>query len=61
MVFSAGVAGCWTFLSSNYDKFNFLVIISLIFIFIFGFGVTINLYRFSDIMKNLQNLQKDLK
>lgn len=60
LVFSAGVAGCWAFLSANYTKVDFLVIISLVLIFIFGLGVTMNLFRFGDIMDEMKKLEKEL-
>lgn len=60
LVFSAGVAGCWAFISSHYEKIDFLVIVSLIFIFVFGFGVGMNLLKFSDLAQKLDELERNL-
>ncbi|TWO20458.1 hypothetical protein YZ82_03755 [Campylobacter hyointestinalis] len=60
LIFSAGIAGCWAFLSTNYEKIDLLVIVSLILIFIFGLGVTMNLFRFSIIIDEIKKLEKEL-
>lgn len=63
LVFSAGIAGCWAFISSHYNNDNnvdFLVIISLILIFVFGFGVGMNLLKFSDLTQKIDELDKEL-
>ena len=59
LVFSAGIAGCWAFISSHYNVF-FFVIISLILIFVFGFGVGMNLLKFSDLTQKIDELDKEL-
>ena len=59
LVFSAGIAGCWAFISS-YNNVDFLVIISLILIFVFGFGVGMNLLKFSDLTQKIDELDKEL-
>ena len=60
LVFSAGIAGCWAFISSHYNNVDFLVIISLILIFVFGFGVGMNLLKFSDLTQKIDELDKEL-
>lgn len=57
LIFSAGVAGCWAFLSANYVKFDFLVIISALLMLIFGFGVSVNLTKLQKLDADLEKLQ----
>lgn len=61
LVYSAGVAGCWTFLIENYEKMNILVIIASALTFLFGFGVFNNLLKTGDLYKELAKIKKDLK
>lgn len=60
LLFSAGVAGCWSFLSANYSRLDFLVIISLILIFVFGIGVSMNVFRLNDMLFELNKLEREL-
>lgn len=60
-VHSAGVAGCWTFLSGNYEKLDILVIVTAMLIFIFGFGVSSNIIQMNNILEELSKIEKEIK
>lgn len=49
LVYSAGVAGCWAFISEHYGDIDFLVISSSALILCFTIGVSNNLYKLGQI------------
>lgn len=60
-VFSAGVAGCWAFISSKYSNYDFLVLLTSLLLFLFAFGVSVNLTKLHILDKELQSIQKRIE
>lgn len=61
LIFSAGVAGCWAFISTKYASYDFLVVLTSLLLFLFAFGVSVNLTKMHILDKELQSIQKRIK
>lgn len=61
LLFSAGVAGCWAFISSKYQNLDLLVAFMMILLFIFSLGVANNMIKFGDINQKIDELEKELE
>ncbi|MFL1707529.1 hypothetical protein [Campylobacter sp. CCUG 57310] len=57
LIFVAGFGGAWVFITANYSKIDFLVIISIAFLMLFGVGIATNLTRLSGLYKELEKIK----